>query len=93
MIDLRILGVHDGHNASACLIEDGAITYCIQEERLTNQKNYAGFPEKSINCILKLQNLTIHDIDYFALASDHTSLDMGTFFLHIRSLSLSNHPS
>ena len=77
VIDLRILGVHDGHNASACLIEDGAITYCIQEERLTNQKNYAGFPEKSINCILKLQNLTIHDIDYFALASDHTSLDMG----------------
>lgn len=74
---MRILGIHDGHNASVCLIEDGIITYCIQEERLTNQKNYAGFPEKSINCILKLQNLTIHDIDYFALASDHTSLDMG----------------
>jgi len=74
---MRIFGVHDGHNASACLIEDGVITHCIQEERLTNIKNYGGFPEKSINAILKLRNLTINDIDYFALASNHSPPNMG----------------
>jgi carbamoyltransferase len=37
---MKILGVHDGHNASACLLEDGRIKYCIQEERLTNTKSH-----------------------------------------------------
>jgi len=29
---MRIIGIHDGHNAAACLLEDGVITAAIQEE-------------------------------------------------------------
>jgi len=44
---MKILGVHDGHNASIALLEDGEITFAIQEERLTDVKNYFGFPNET----------------------------------------------
>ena len=73
VIEMRILGVHDGHNASACLLEDGQIKYCIQEERLTNIKNYFGFPFKSIKKILTLANIDTEELDFVAMASHHTA--------------------
>jgi hypothetical protein len=36
---MRVLGIHDGHNASAVLLEDGKISYAVQEERLNRIKN------------------------------------------------------
>ena len=49
-----ILGIHDGHNASACLIDDKNtnIKYAISEERFTRKKNQRGFPKHSIEYIL-----------------------------------------
>lgn len=67
-----ILGIHDGHNASACLLDSGQIKYCIQEERLTNTKNYSGFPFKSIEKILAMANITIEELDFVAMASQHS---------------------
>lgn len=74
VVNMKVIGIHDGHNASACLINDGKIVYCIQEERLTNEKNYYGFPEKSLKEILKITNLEIKNIDKFAYASNHTAI-------------------
>jgi predicted NodU family carbamoyl transferase len=31
---MRVCGIHDGHNASACLIDDGRIVAAIEEERI-----------------------------------------------------------
>ena len=70
---MRILGVHEGHNASACLLEDGQIKYCIQEERLTNQKNYFGFPVKSIKKIFALANINAEELDFVAMSSFYVS--------------------
>ncbi|AEH06863.1 carbamoyltransferase C-terminal domain-containing protein [Methanothermococcus okinawensis] len=48
-----ILGIHDGHNASACLIDNNNnIRYAISEERFTRKKNQRGFPKYSVNYIL-----------------------------------------
>ena len=69
---MRVLGIHDGHNASVCLVEDGKIKFAIQEERLTNEKNKCGFPFQSIKKTLEYLNLNIEDIDYVAMASKHT---------------------
>jgi carbamoyltransferase len=66
---VKILGVHDGINASACLLEDGRIKHCIQEERLTNIKNYIGFPTRSVQKILELEHIAGTEIDYVAIAS------------------------
>ncbi len=70
---MRILGIHDGHNASLCLLEDGKLTFAIQEERLTYQKNKSGFPKASLNFLFSSRKLTPNDIDLVAMASEHTS--------------------
>lgn len=68
---MKIIGIHEGHNASAALISDGVIVNCIQEERLTNTKSYWGFPEKSIKELMLKNNLEAKDIDIVAMAADH----------------------
>ena len=70
---MRILGIHDGHNASVCLVEDGVINFAIQEERLVNEKNKSGFPSKSIERLFSVTGLRAKDIDKLAFASSHTS--------------------
>ena len=48
----HILGLHAGHNASVCIGDESGIIYAIQEERLTREKNYWGFPRLSIQACL-----------------------------------------
>ncbi|RLF97576.1 hypothetical protein DRN58_08530, partial [Thermococci archaeon] len=68
---MKILGIHDGHNATACILIDGKIIACIQEERLNRNKNWLGFPEKSIQECLRIAKIGIEDIDYVALGSKY----------------------
>ena len=42
-----ILGIHDGHNAAAALLEQGRVVAAVQEERLTGNKNQGGVPRSS----------------------------------------------
>lgn len=71
MLTMRIIGIHDGHNASVCLFENGRIKFTIQEERLNKIKNYDGFPYLALEETLKRNGLTINDIDVFAVSSIH----------------------
>ncbi|WP_299455629.1 carbamoyltransferase C-terminal domain-containing protein [uncultured Microscilla sp.] len=68
---MKILGVHDGHNASVCLTIDGKIEYLIQEERIAREKNMAGFPESSLRLVLEKSGLTPNDIDIVGLNGDY----------------------
>jgi carbamoyltransferase len=68
---MRILGIHDGHSAAACIYEDGRLTAGIQEERLTRVKNWSGVPAKSIETVLGLAGLTMKDIDRVAVNGHH----------------------
>lgn len=49
--NMKILGIHDGHNSSACYIENGVIKFACQEERFTYVKNQGGMPIKTIEYI------------------------------------------
>jgi carbamoyltransferase len=68
---MRVLGIHDGHSAAACIYEDGRLTAGIQEERLTRVKNWSGVPEKSIATVLELAGVAMKDIDYVAVNGHH----------------------
>ncbi|MGB2726932.1 MAG: carbamoyltransferase C-terminal domain-containing protein [Halobacteriota archaeon] len=68
---MKILGIHDGHNASACLLDEGIIKIVLQEERLRREKNYFGFPERAIETILFETGTDISDIDYVAMNGKH----------------------
>jgi carbamoyltransferase len=57
-----ILGLHTGHNASACVGDESGIIYAIQEERLTGEKNYWGTPKNAIHACLRHVGATPADL-------------------------------
>lgn len=68
---MKILGIHDGHNASVCLYENGRILTAIQEERIRRIKNWSGVPTESIDWALKYANVKKDDIDIVAVHSEY----------------------
>jgi carbamoyltransferase len=43
-----VIGIHNGHNASAAILENGVLTFAMQEERLTRTKNQGGLPHEAL---------------------------------------------
>jgi carbamoyltransferase len=68
---VRILGVQDGINASACLLEDGVLTHAFQEERFTGVKEQTGFPFRSVFNIYQQAGIGPDDVDEMALATKY----------------------
>ena len=52
-----ILGICLSFQSSACLMIDGEIKHAISEERFSKIKNDESYPYKSINYILKQNNI------------------------------------
>ncbi len=79
---MYILGIHEGHNSSCCLLKDGRIEFAIQEERLVRVKNYWGFPERAVEHLLGRYRLAPSDIDRVAIASEYSGppMDEKAFF-------------
>ena len=57
-----ILGLHTGHNASACIGDKAGLAYAVQEERLTGEKNYWGYPKHAVAACLKRVGATPKDL-------------------------------
>ncbi|MDD1661479.1 MAG: hypothetical protein LUQ49_03350 [Methanomicrobiales archaeon] len=66
-----VMGIHDNHNASVSLLQDGRIRFLLQEERINRIKNFNGFPEKAISRALEWSGLTLEEIDLFAFGTVH----------------------
>lgn len=65
----RVLGLHTaGHDAAACLFEDGRLIYSIETERLTRVKHdYRVVP--AISDLKAQTGLSLSDIDYVAVGT------------------------
>ncbi|MGA2626669.1 MAG: carbamoyltransferase C-terminal domain-containing protein [Candidatus Bathyarchaeia archaeon] len=68
---MYVLGIHDSHNATACLVKDGRLVSCVSEERFTRKKNQGGLPAQSIKWCLAHEHIGPEDLDRVALASTH----------------------
>ena len=64
-----ILGIHDGHNASACLIKDGHLICALGEERLSRGKHHYGYPKLAINSVLETAGITTKDLDRVSMST------------------------
>jgi carbamoyltransferase len=73
---LRILGINDGHNAAACLYEDGEVTAAIQEERLRRVKNWSGMPTLAIEEVLRIAGTSMNGVDFVAMNGHHAAFPM-----------------
>jgi carbamoyltransferase len=71
-----ILGINDGHNAAACLYEDGQVVAAIQEERLRRVKNWWGMPTEAIHTVLKMRGISPGQIDFVALNGQYAAFPM-----------------
>lgn len=58
-----ILGIHSGHDASACLFRDTELCGAIEKERLTRIKHDHGEPIECIEYLLENEKITYQDID------------------------------
>ncbi len=68
---MKIIGIHDGHNSAACLVEDGVVRAALQEERLTRTKNENCFPHRAVRWVLESTGTGPADIDFVAMHSRH----------------------
>jgi len=66
---MKILGIWDGHDSGAALIEEDKILFAINEERLTRRKLEVAFPLHSINACLKYTNTLVQDISEIAIST------------------------
>ena len=62
---MKIIGINYLSESSVCLLENGSIINAISEERINRTKNWYGLPRKTIDLILKKNNLKAKNIDYF----------------------------
>lgn len=67
-----LLGINDGHNATAAILRDGKVISCASEERFTKIKNDLCHPENAINYCLSASNIKPEHIDMVALATKVT---------------------
>jgi len=66
---MYILGIWDGHDCGAAIIEGNKIKVAVNEERFTRRKLEVGFPENSIRCCLNYLNLKPTDITEIAITT------------------------
>lgn len=78
------LGVHDGHTATACLLKDGEVAACVSEERLNRDKEWSGFPERSILECLDIAGCSPADVDAVGICSLMPQIGHQAYF-HPRS--------
>ncbi|MBB54136.1 MAG: carbamoyltransferase [Magnetovibrio sp.] len=77
-----ILGIHDGHCASACLMVDGELVALAAEERFTRLKNDYGYPKQAIEYCLSSASLSADDIDQVAFAT----MNLNAFHTKLKSI-------
>jgi len=68
-----ILGLHDGHNATAALVVDGKVVACASEERFSRRKNDCGYPVRAIDSILAQAGIKPQQIDLVALSTQNAN--------------------
>src|SRR5215831_5055319 len=69
-----LLSLYSGHNASACIGDEHGLRFAIQEERLTREKNYWGFPRLSIHACLEAVGASPRDVAVVPIGGrQHTS--------------------
>lgn len=76
----NILGIRYGHDAGACLLQNGIVVADVAEERFTRKKNDGSFPLAAIEYCLQEGDIFSNDLDTIAIPSHHAPDDLFRFF-------------
>lgn len=75
-----ILGIWDGHDAGAAIVEGDRILFAVNEERFTRRKLEAGFPRFSIEACLSFAGITPSDIKEIAASTSDPAKTLTRIF-------------
>ena len=81
---MKILGIWDGHDAGAALIEGDNILFAINEERLTRRKLEIAFPVKSVNACLEHTGTPVEEISEIAVSTSDFAKTLGRVIPSLR---------
>lgn len=66
-----ILGLNAFHgDSSACLVRDGKLIACAEEERFRRIKHWSGMPSEAIRYVLREGGLKLADVEHVAINRD-----------------------
>jgi len=74
---LRILGIWDGHDSGAALVQDGQLRFAVNEERLSRRKLEIVFPARSIDECLRRCELGPNEIHVVAATTSDPAKTLG----------------
>lgn len=74
---MNILGIWDGHDSGAALLQDGRLRAAINEERLTRRKLEIAFPTRAIEICLAQAGLRAGDVDIVAASTSDPAKTLG----------------
>ncbi len=77
---MNILGVWDGHDAGAALLQGGRVRFAINEERLSRRKLDVHFPSRSIAASLTFAGLSPEQIDVVAVSTSDPAKTLGRWW-------------
>jgi len=66
---VNVLGIWDGHDSGAALLQDGRLRFAVNEERLTRRKLEVRFPSQSIDACIDRAGLSPGAIDVVAVST------------------------
>ena len=66
---MYVLGVWDGHDAGAALVENDKVVYAANEERFTKRKLEVNFPTNAINAALRHARIKHSDVTEIAFTT------------------------
>jgi carbamoyltransferase len=76
----KILGIWDGHDSGAALIQGDKILFAVNEERLTRRKLEIAFPAKSVNACLRYTETSPDEISDVAVSTSDFAKTLARVF-------------
>ena len=77
---MNVLGIWDGHDAGAALLQYGRVLAAVNEERLTRRKLEVRFPSRSIDVCLALAGVDASAIDLVAVSTSDIAKTLGRWW-------------
>lgn len=74
---MNVLGVWDGHDSGASLLQDGSVRVAVNEERLTRRKLEIRFPTRSISECLAHARIAADQVDVVAVSTSDPAKTLG----------------
>ena len=77
---MNVVGIWDGHDAGAALLQEGRVRFAVNEERLTRRKLEIRFPARSLEACLAFAGLRASEVHTVAISTTDPAKTLGRWW-------------